>query len=100
MSQDYSIKLSKSFNKYLTIAKTFFPESGDTLKCGLAWISSILNLKENLILSFNYFCLLYQVNAVFCNRYNILDFKQKLAAKGISHNIQFMKNRNNPIGSS
>lgn len=100
MSADYSNSLYRSFEKYVSRAKTLFPEYGEVDKSGLSWIKSILKTDTNLILKFNIFCLNNHVNSIFCNRYNILDFRQKLAIKGIPHNITFIHDQNNPIDSS
>jgi hypothetical protein len=86
LSPSFAIRLGRMYDKYFVRAKAFFPDTGTQELTGLRWLKSVIGDKAELLLRFNHFCLENQVNCIFCNRYTILDFKKKLAAKKIPHN--------------
>jgi hypothetical protein len=100
LSEYYPDFLDRSYNKYFVRAKALFPDSGNPQEHGLAWIRSVLGVTDNLIYTFNLYCLQNRINSIFCNRYNILDFRKKLKAKGYPHNNAPESNQNTHVDSS
>jgi hypothetical protein len=100
MHESYSYKAQSIFTKYFCRAKALFPSYGNPDSNGLGWIQSVLHQDNELLLTFNIFCLSHKVNAVFCNRVSILLFPARKQGKTSSHNIPALQAYKNRIDSS
>jgi hypothetical protein len=58
--------------------KDLLPQSGHEYLHGIDWCNYLLHQEnhKHFIYKLNTFCLSNKINAVFCNRYNILQFKK------------------------
>jgi hypothetical protein len=87
MHGSYKYKAPTIFYKYFERAKAIFLDKGNNYFSGLKWIRSVIGDKANLITNFNHFCLSNKVNAVFCNRINILLYPGYNPGNEKSHKI-------------
>jgi hypothetical protein len=98
--ESYAYKAQSIFTKYFCRAKALFPPYGNSDSNGLAWIQSVLHQDNELLLTFNIFCLSHRVNAVFCNRVSILLFTARKKGKTFSHNTPALQTYKDRIDSS
>jgi hypothetical protein len=83
MKGKYGANLEKMFNRCVNNAKAIFPHFGNHNLNGFEWIKSVINESSNLLNDFNRFCLEHSVNAILCNRANILVFKKNKKIKKV-----------------
>jgi hypothetical protein len=100
MHESYAYKAHNIFTKYFYRAKALFPSYGNHNLKSLSWIQSVLHQDNELLLTFNIFCLSHKVNAVFCNRFSILLFTARRQGKKSSHNIPALQAYKDRIDSS
>jgi hypothetical protein len=83
MKGNYATKFEKMFKRCVNNAKAIFTGIGDHNLNGIEWIKSVIKKDMDLINDFNRFCLEHNVNAILCNRANILVFKKNKKKKKV-----------------
>jgi hypothetical protein len=99
MNLKYGVNFENMFNRSVNNAKAIFQDFGDHNLNGLEWIRSVIKDDNDLINDFNRFCLEHNVNAILCNRANILIFKKNKRIKKIPHKMGPVKNGKMDINS-
>lgn len=85
-------QIEKMFHGSVERTKAIFVTTAPQEGSGLAWCRKLLTIQEstNIIYELNTFCLQHRVNAVFCNRFNILLFRELKAGSIASNNLGFV----------
>ena len=86
-SKSYLRMLEKRFEICCDRLKALLPFMGDIYLNGLDYHRSVLKSRDHLICGINKRCLENQINAVFCNRRNILLFWDKKTGNCLSNNL-------------
>jgi hypothetical protein len=100
MRNNYAKSFEKMFERCSNNAKSIFPKHGNHYLSGIAWIISVINKDTDIINEFNRFCLENNVNAILCNRFNILIFRKNKSRKYFPLNNGSMKKQKPVINSS
>ena len=86
-SKSYLRKLEKRFAICCIWLQALLPFMGNIYLKGLDYLRSVLNSDIDLICGINKLCLENQINAVFCNRCNIILFWNKRTGKCFSNDL-------------
>ena len=92
MNKKYGTGFEKMFYRCVNNAKAIFTGYGEHCLNGIDWIKSVINESVDLLNDFNRFCLDYNINAILCNRANILIFKNN--NKGVGNPLKKVNRQN------